>query len=405
MENQHRYLKNTAVPSVFTWNSKKASEQSIAREQRCQVRNYKQSLFQEAATTSSVVTEDFVPIGLCYDVEESSDVNEDVETKEIINTTDAKGKSQHIKTTQTPNILRLFTTDLLLEDNMSVSYFTGLESIDKFKFVLSTLIPMANNITYRWSRVVSLSIEDQFLLLLIKLRRNKPDFELGKIFGISKTEISNIIITWINFFSDIWSLIDIWPSRELINFYMPDKFRKYHNSTRVIIDGTEIPIQKPGHPDSQKVTFSTYKHKNTLKFLVGASPGGLFTYCSGAYAGSVSDRQIVERSSLLHLCEKGDSIMADRGFNIQDLFAKKGVGINIPTFLKGKSQIPFLMLKKDQQLSKQRVHIERLIGLTKTYKILCCDLNRNYVPLASKIFFICMMLCNFREGIVNNKIK
>lgn len=30
--------------------------------------------------------------------------------------------------------------------------------------------------------------------------------------------------------------------------------------------------------------------------------------------------------------------MADRGLNVQDLFASKGVSLNIPTFLKGKNQ-------------------------------------------------------------------
>lgn len=83
------------------------------------------------------------------------------------------------------------------------------------------------------------------------------------------------------------------------------------------------------------MSFSQYKHKNTLKFLVGSSPGRLLTYCSGAYTGSTSDRQIVERSDLFNLCEQGDSIMADRGFNVQDLFINKHVGINIPIFLKG----------------------------------------------------------------------
>lgn len=169
----------------------------------------------------------------------------------------------------------------------------------------------------------------------------------------------------------------------------------------MIIDGTEIGIQKPSQPDAQKASFSSYKHKNTLKFLVGASPGGLLSYVSNGYAGSASDRQIVERSKLLQICDSGDSIMADRGFNVQDLFASKGISINIPSFLKGKSQIPGVQLKIDQKLASQRVHIERLIGLTKTYLILKNELNHFYVPLASKIFFICVMLCNFREGIVN----
>ncbi|CAF4919789.1 unnamed protein product [Pieris macdunnoughi] len=93
--------------------------------------------------------------------------------------------------------------------------------------------------------------------------------------------------------------------------------------------------------------------------------------------------------------------MADRGFNVQDIFAAKGIGINIPTFLKGKSQLSGVKVKPDRQLAGQQDHIERLIGLSKTFNILISDLNPCYVPLASRIFFVCIMLCNFREVFVN----
>ena len=38
----------------------------------------------------------------------------------------------------------------------------------------------------------------------------------------------------------------------------------------------------------------------------------------------------------LYICDKGDSIMADKGFNVQDLFAPYDVTINIPTFFRKK---------------------------------------------------------------------
>nr|XP_037872963.1 uncharacterized protein LOC101736528 isoform X2 [Bombyx mori] len=379
---------------------KPVSEEKKSREQRLQTRNLKKQLF--SLPNTSHYCEDIVPLEEHSSVHFDSNVSQEILIENNKSSIDETITRHHITIgTQTSNILRLFSTELLLADDETVQYYTGLETASKFSLVLITLLPMANDIRYRWSRVVGISIEDQFLMLLIKLRRNTTDFELSKIFGVSKTEVSNIVVTWINFVSDIWSLIDIWPSRSLVNYYMPNCFRTHYPSTRVIIDGTEIGIQKPSQPDTQKASFSSYKHKNTLKFLVGASPGGLLTYVSNGYAGSASDRQIVERSKLLQICDSGDSIMADRGFNVQDLFASKGISINIPSFLKGKSQIPGVQLKIDQKLASQRVHIERLIGLTKTYLILKNELNHFYVPLASKIFFICVMLCNFREGIVN----
>ena len=56
---------------------------------------------------------------------------------------------------------------------------------------------------------------------------------------------------------------------------------------------------------------------------------------------------------------------------------------------------------EDRKLAKERVHIERLIGLTKTYKIVEQELNKYYVSIASEIYCVCVMLCNFRENIVS----
>ena len=109
------------------------------------------------------------------------------------------------------------------------------------------------------------------------------------------------------------------------------------------MDATEVPIDKPSHVNNQSVTWSNYKHKNTLKAMIGCSPKGAITFISDAYGGSASDRQIIEKSELLNadndMFESGDSIMADKGIMIQDLFANEDVNVNTPSFLKGKSQL------------------------------------------------------------------
>ena len=62
---------------------------------------------------------------------------------------------------------------------------------------------------------------------------------------------------------------------------------------------------------------------------------------SQLYPGSLSDKEIVARCGILHpgLWEKGDSIMADRGFTIQEILDPLGVKVNIPAFLDGKEQL------------------------------------------------------------------
>lgn len=261
---------------------------------------------------------------------------------------------------------------------------------------------MAHKIRYYGNNVINLNTEDHFFMTMMKLKQNKCNFELSKFFNVSQSTVSNIFITWVNFIYQLWTKIDIWPSKELVQYYMPRHFKNFDTNLRVILDGTEIKVQKPKNPKSQQASWSSYKHANTLKILVGATPGGLLSYCSQAYAGSISDRQMVERSDLISKCQSGDSLLADRGFTIQDMFIDKNVTVRIPTFLKGKSQLPGLTVIKDRELANKRVHIERIIGLTKTYKILTNDLDHSYIPIASKIFFICFMSCNFRECIMKN---
>ena len=47
------------------------------------------------------------------------------------------------------------------------------------------------------------------------------------------------------------------------------------------------------------------------------------------YGGSAIDRQICDHSRLPEMCDPGDSIMADKGFNVQDLFEASMVTIKI----------------------------------------------------------------------------
>lgn len=103
----------------------------------------------------------------------------------------------------------------------------------------------------------------------MKLRQCKEDFELSLYFEISKSTVSRIVSTWINFLYFQLKELDIWPSKELIMEYMPADFSVQFPTTRVILDATEIPIQKQSNVESQSAPWSNYKHKNTLKVMIG----------------------------------------------------------------------------------------------------------------------------------------
>ena len=283
----------------------------------------------------------------------------------------------------------------------AIHFYTGLETYAKFVKVLQSLGPDQHELAYFHCVRPSLAVEDQFFLTLVKLRQDKVNFELAIWFGISEKSVTNVFVTWVNFLAASWDDIDWWPSRELVNFYTPSDFKAKFPRTRVIVDGTECPIHKVQQPIIQQASFSTYKNRNTTKVLVGCSPGGLVSYVSDAYCGAASDRQIVERSSLLQACDSGDAIMADKGFNVQDLFIPFNVVINIPTFFKKKNRLTGEIVIKDRKIASKRVHVERIIGLAKTYKILQKPMTNTESDLATQIIKICFRLCNFRARIVS----
>ena len=76
----------------------------------------------------------------------------------------------------------------------------------------------------------------------------------------------------------------------------------------------------------------------------------------------------------------GDSVMADKGFTIDDLLPP-GVGLNIPPFLGMQGQMSAEDVVQTQSIASLRVHVERAINKIKNFRIrdgivtlfkLCC---------------------------------
>lgn len=293
-----------------------------------------------------------------------------------------------------------YSVDNFELNDKAVKYYTGFENHQHFMLLFHILGPAVNCLSYKCK---TLAPRDQLFMALMKLRQAKDDLELSLFFHVNETTVSNVVVTWINFLYFQLKDLDFWPSRQIVDDHMPSSFRHSFKMTRVILDATEIPINKPSNINAQSCTFSNYKNRNTLKAMIGCTPRGLISYVSDAYGGSASDRQIIERSELLSEPErfsKHDSIMADRGIMVQDLFVMHDVHVNTPIMLKGKSQLEPDEIVRDRRIASKRIHIERVIGLSKRFKILAKPLAPSKVNLGSRIIYVCFMLSNFRPSIV-----
>ena len=118
----------------------------------------------------------------------------------------------------------------------------------------------------------------------------------------------------------------------------------------------------------QSSTWSSYKHHNTVKFLIACTPNGCICFISPLYVGSISDVEITRVSGFLtQLKDKpGISIMADRGFTIKDMLQAIGVELNIPPFMEGRQQLPAEEVQEGRRIASVRIHVERAIGRIKT---------------------------------------
>ncbi|KAK2141767.1 hypothetical protein LSH36_1045g00006 [Paralvinella palmiformis] len=169
-----------------------------------------------------------------------------------------------------------------------------------------------------WPRCMPLV--DELFMFLCRLRLGLLEQDLSSRFNCSIPTISRIFLTWVNLLYFVLGHIPIWLPRDNIDFYMPDGFRKSYPSTRVIIDCTELYTEKPSSLILNSQLYNRYKNNQTFKSLIGISPHGAEIFVvSPLYTGGMSDVEITCLSGLVDQCESGDSVMADKGFTINNL--------------------------------------------------------------------------------------
>ena len=65
---------------------------------------------------------------------------------------------------------------------------------------------------------------------------------------------------------------------------------------------------------------------------MGISPKGTTIFVSNLYTGAISYKEITRCFGILDLYEPDDSVMADKGFEIEDLLKEKNVTLILPSF-------------------------------------------------------------------------
>ncbi len=104
---------------------------------------------------------------------------------------------------------------------------------------------------------------------------------------------------------------------------------------------------------------------------------------------------MTRQSGILELLEPGDSIMADKGFDIEEYLIPLGVKLNIPPFLRGKTQFDHSEVVVTRRVASLRIHVERAMERIKNFHIYDRTLPVTITGIADRMFFVCCFLSNF----------
>lgn len=289
-------------------------------------------------------------------------------------------------------------------DNSKVKFYTGLPSFAILMAVYNFVAPHLPE-----SAQCLLPKFQQFVMTLMKLRLNVSNQDIAYRFGISQATVSKTWRKWINvMFVRLKPLIK-WPAREQVIKTMPQAFRQNFRKCVCIIDCFEVFCERPSSLMARAQTFSNYKHHNTVKFLIGIAPQGVISYVSKGWGGRVSDKYLTENCGILDKLQPGDQVLADRGFNVEESFGMYCAKIVTPPYTKGKKQLSRLEVETARQLSRVRIHVERVIGLlrqkytllesTLPINMIMCDAEAEF-SMINKVVTVCCALCNCNESVV-----
>lgn len=293
-----------------------------------------------------------------------------------------------------------------------VRLFTGIRDTETFKFLFDQLSLDARQMTYwRGEKLTNkeaalaidkgpsrkLSLEQQFLLSLMKLRLGLLTEDLAWRFNVSAGLTSQIFFTWVRLISIDLKFMIKWPSRAVVRKNLPEIFKKHFPKCVCIIDCTEVFIETPSSLNVQAAMWSEYKHHCTVKLLIGITPNGAISYLSESYGGRCSDRYIVQDSSFLDQLRPGDQLMADKGFNISDLLAYRQCSLSLPPFAKNGVQMSQQNVKKTSRVANARIYVENAIGRMKQFRILKMEIPVTFIPIVDDILACCCILTNLSE--------
>ena len=172
--------------------------------------------------------------------------------------------------------------------------------------------------------------------------------------------------------------------------------------TFLIIDCFELHREVLSSLPVQSQLNGTCKSHTTFKGLIGIVPSGGIAFLSELFTRSISDCELFEQSGFLKLLEsatRGRSLMADRGFDVEDLLAPLGIKLNVPARKSG-LQLTEAGVLRTQRIARVRIHVERAINRAKNFTIFDKVIPLSLAGSINQMWTVCCLLTNFQPPLL-----
>lgn len=242
-----RRLKRNAVPSIFAWS--KERPQTVARSAVEKLNTSRQEEEEATDTASEGEGDETLNMSGLTLTSRKTQTQED----DFCELTDISHRIPCLHSFSVYHLLSKCTT--LSKEEKLFTHYTGFNSYVDFMNTLRFLLPNLDrkNLIY-WdseagkSSVIDieklfeegetegendcverestmtrpsahkLSVEDEFLMLLMKLRMGLSNIDLAERFCVSESTVNNINLTWVNFVYNVLGSLKIWPHRDIYLF-------------------------------------------------------------------------------------------------------------------------------------------------------------------------------------------
>lgn len=293
---------------------------------------------------------------------------------------------------------------MIIKSDKSLNTWTGIptfEVLEKIQGCVEMVYERIHGFP-SYSLNQGMTLEEKVVLCFMKIKTNMSMECIAHLFQINASACSRVFTTVISMIRIAVQCVIYFPSVEETRSNLPKCFQKDFVAVRSVLDCTEIQIQIPKCINCKISSYSNYKNRNTLKYLISVTPAGTISFVSSGYSGKSSDKFVVNSEKLLDKFEFGDAIMVDKGFLIEEECAAKGIQLVRPTFFQSHlKQFEAAEVISNTKVAVARVHVERVIGRMKIFDVMTDKVEYNLLPQIDDIVYIIAAIVNICSPILD----